>query len=419
MGRLRWLWPLALAAALALGPRGLHALRPQRSLAIVVLDKTVPFPTYVEHRSLFWLLDHLKIVRPGGGRYDPSRDYLGAFPGPRPGDRPSRTVDLTEEAARAADLLYLADTYGVYEDDLESGPAMRAALERSPKVYGGLSLAEAEAAVRAVARGTTLVAEFNTLGSPTAPPARTALETALGVHWTRWMGRYFSRLEDRDEVPEWLRRDWEREWSARWEFTGPGYVLLRDDTHCEVLLPGRHVEEVGLTIERERPVDRLLAEAGDGTSYPYWFDLVEARPGTEVLASFSWHLTDAGRGRLERRGLPARFPAVTRKRSPSGGAAYYFAGDFADNPLERPPVPLAGYLRARRALERIKIAPSEGAFYWRFYAPMMTRLLDELASRGGRSERPGAGRRGGIAARPGRSERACSLAGRTDRAASG
>lgn len=390
MERLRWLWPLALAAAFVLVPWGLHSLGPERRLAVVVLDKTVPFATYVEHRSLFWLLDHLKIVGPGGSRYDPSRDYLGAFPGPRPGDRPSRTADLTEDAVRAVDLLYLADTYGVYEGDLESGPAMKAALERSPKIYGGLSLAEAEAAARALDRGATVVAEFNTLGSPTEAPARSVLEAALGVRWTRWIGRYFPRLEDPDEVPQWLRRDWEREWSARWEFAGPGYVLLQDDAHCEVLLVGRHVEEVGLTLERERPVDALLREAADKTSYPYWFDLVEARPGTEVLASFWWHLTEAGRQRLERRGLPERFPAVTRKRSAAGGVAYYFGGDFADNPLERAPVPLAGYLWARRALEQLKIAPSEGAFYWRFYAPMMVRMLGELASRGDRLERAGA-----------------------------
>jgi len=385
MRRLRWVWPLPLAAFLILVPWALHSSRPARSVAIVVVDKTVPFPTYVEHRSLFWLLEHLKIEKREGGPYDPARDYLGAFPGAQPGEPPSRTVDLDEATARAAELLYLADTYGVYEEDLASGPAMKAALERSRKIYGGLEMEEARAVLAALEAGATVVAEFNTLGSPTPPAARSVLEQALGVRSTRWIGRYFPRLEDPEEVPGWLRRDWEREWSARWEFEGPGYVLIQEDAHCEVLRPGFEVRTVGLTLERERPVDPLLVRARDGTSYPYWFDVVELGDGTELLASFVWHLEPAGRQALSRRGLPERFPAVTRRRFPSGGSSYYFAGDFADNPLERARVPLAGYLEARALGEALKVAPSEAAFYWRFYVPMMERLLASVGTRSSRS----------------------------------
>ena len=86
---------------------------------------------HIEHRSLFWLLGHLKIVRPDGEPYDRDRDYVGAFPGPVPGDPPREVTDLSLEHVEGIDLLYLADTYGVYEKDLESGAAMKAALEPS------------------------------------------------------------------------------------------------------------------------------------------------------------------------------------------------------------------------------------------------------------------------------------------------
>lgn len=375
---LRWSWPILAAALLALVPWSLHAGRPARVLDVVVLDKTVPFRNRIEHRSLFWLLDHLKIVKPGGGAYDRDVDYLGAFPGPVPGDPPERTVDLEPGRAARADLVYLADTYGVYRGDLASGPEMKAALERSPRIYGGLSLSEADAAVRAASAGRTVVAEFNTLGSPTGAEARGTLEGLLGVRWTRWIGRFFSNLEDRGEVPEWMRRDYEREWQRPWTFRGPGFVLLQDDAHCEVLRVGEEAQRVGLTIEREAPVDPLVAEATDGTPYPYWFDWVEPQAGAHVLASFQWHLEPAGRERLEARGLPERFAAVTRRMPPGGGSAYYFAGDFADNPMPDRRVPFAGYLTFRRWLERGKIAPSELAFYWRFYVPLMARLLDDV-----------------------------------------
>jgi len=125
----------------------------------------------VEHRSLFWLLDYLRIRKADGTPYDATRDYVGAFPPARAGAPPERTTELTAERALGADVLYIADAYGVYRDDLASGAARRAALERSPKLYGGLELAEAEAARDAAAAGVPLVVEFNTLASPTGADA--------------------------------------------------------------------------------------------------------------------------------------------------------------------------------------------------------------------------------------------------------
>jgi hypothetical protein len=376
MKDLRWAWPMMLIGALLLLPWGLYYLRPQKTLEVVVLDKTVPYETRIEHRSLFWLLGYLKIVDPEGRPYDRDQDYLGAFPGPVPGDPPERTVDLDADAATRADLLYLVDTYGVYRDDLVSGPEMKTALERSPKIYGGLELAEADAVASAIHAGRTVIAEFNTFASPTGSAARGRIEKLLGVRWTRWVGRYFSRLEDEQEVPQWLRDNYEREWERPWRFSGAGYVLLRDDVECEVLKVDRQIMPIGLTLEREEPVDPLLANAHDGVAYPYWFDVVETRPGVSVLASFQWHLTPGGEIRLRDRGLPQRFPAVVR--APDGNA-YYFAGDFADNPMPDPAVPVAGYLELMKWTEAVKLSPSEQSFYWRFYVPMMRRMLEQAA----------------------------------------
>jgi hypothetical protein len=80
-----------------------------------------------------------------------------------------------------------------------------------------------------------------------------------------------------------MRRDYEREWRRPWELAGPGYVLVQDDAHCEVLRVGFEAGAIGLTIERERPVDPTLSEAADGVPYPYWFDVVETREGTRRL----------------------------------------------------------------------------------------------------------------------------------------
>jgi hypothetical protein len=379
MKSLRWSWPILVAALCVFVPWACYVSRPAHAVAITVLDKTVPFRNWFEHRSLFWLLDHLNVVKPDGGKYVLERDYLGAYPPAVPGDPPERTQDLAPADVAAARLVYLADTYGVYHDDLLSKERMEAALERSPRIYGGLTLAEARIASGALDDGKLLVAEFNTLGSPTPEDARTMLEAALGVHWTRWIGRYFARLEDREEVPQWMRNDYEREWQKPWEFRGPGYVLVQDDTKCEILRVGLEVDAIGLTIERERPIADALTGAADHVPYPYWFDVVETQDTTRV-ASFQWHTKDAGRERLKARGLPERFPAVTRRAASGKGIAWYFAGDFADNPMDPRPVPFSGYLGFRHLVEGMKLAPSETAFYWRFYVPMMETILADAES---------------------------------------
>jgi hypothetical protein len=375
MKALRWSWPLLAIALLVVVPWVAYRARAQTPLALVVVDKTVPFRNWFEHRSLYWLLEHDRVVKADGSPYAVERDYLGAYPPPVAGDPPERTRDLTTSDVAGARLVYLADTYGVYRDDLRSREKMEAALERSPRIYGGLTPDEARAAAAGPVTGKTLVAEFNTLGSPTGDEARATLEGALGVRWTRWIGRYFSRLEDMGEVPQWMRADYEREWKTPWRFQGPGYVLLQDDARCEVLRVAFETDTIGLTIERERPIDPHLVDAADGVPYPYWFDVVTDASDTRRLASFQWHLSSAGRERLTARGLPERFAAVTRRAYAGGGAAWYFAGDFADNPMDPRPVPFLGYARFRRDVEALKLAPSETAFYWRFYVPMMETIL--------------------------------------------
>jgi hypothetical protein len=237
-----------------------------------------------------------------------------------------------------------------------------------------------EAVELAAEAGVPLVAEFNTLASPTGEEPRARLERVLGVRWTRWIGRFFAELSDPEEVPQWMRDNYEREWERPWEFSGPGYVLLQDDAQCEVLRVGPESDQIGLKIERARPVDPLLAGAADGVAYPYWFDVVEPAKGSEVLAWFAWHLTPQGSTRLTARGLPSRFPAVVRNRH-ARAATLYFAGDFADNPMSTRRVPFAGYLTFKRRLEALKLSPSESSFYWTFYVPVMDNLLSELPSR--------------------------------------
>ena len=136
-----------------------------------------------------------------------------------------------------------------------------------------------------------------------------------------------------------------------WEFDGPGWVILRDDEKIEVLRVRHEVARKGLQLRRELPNDRWMDGVRDGVAYPYWFDIVAAEPGTEILMSYRWNLMPAGESILAKHDLPKVFPAATRRSvtvDASTGTAVYFAGDFADNPMPDVAVPLAGWSTFRR-----------------------------------------------------------------------
>lgn len=84
-------------------------------------------------------------------------------------------------------ILYIADTYGVYENDFNEKPST----ERSKLVYGGLSLVEVELIKKAGYKGRTVIAEFNSFSSPTNEAAREQIYDLLGLRWTGWISRYF------------------------------------------------------------------------------------------------------------------------------------------------------------------------------------------------------------------------------------
>ena len=388
---LRWSWPImAILLAIALSVM-LYVMRPQTNLDLVVVDKTVPFQNHLEHRSFFWLLDHLNFKNGEGQPFDPKSDYFGPEPGAESGDPPVSYRSLEASSLTATtDLLYLADTYGVYEGDLESD-SMKAALERSPKVYGGLTYKEATLIQSYVRSGGFLVAEFNSFASPTPADAREVLEETLGVRWTRWIGRYFADLSTTEEIPQWMRENYERIHEQPWEFSGPGWVILKDDSAIEVLEVGTHVARKGLllSVTQDHPWTRNVR---DQVAYPYWFDVLEVDPETKTLMQYEWDLTPEGEAVLAKHQLPIRFPAVTYRATnahdspygspnPRTGHAVYFAGDFADNPLPTTSVPLAGYTSLRQSGEAFPIAPSGPAFFWRVYTPLMKNILDHAASR--------------------------------------
>src|SRR5690606_33289704 len=127
------------------------------------------------------------------------------------------------------DVIYLADTYGVYDEDL---PWIKKDREgsRSSKIYGGLEEAEWSAIIDRLneEKKSLLVAEYNTFASPTNQGVREGVSDYLGLEWSGWIGRYFDELDPdkNSEIPQWILD----EFQDTWKYSGVGFVLVNDDT---------------------------------------------------------------------------------------------------------------------------------------------------------------------------------------------
>lgn len=353
------------------GPHLSWRLTTPRAVTVVLVDKTLPHPRWREHERLHWWLDHRRVLDPRGTvAWDETRDYVGYDPVARRGH------DLTDSTLAAADLVYIADAYGVYQGDY--GSDSTTGLEPSARIYGGVTLDETAALERYVARGGSLVAEFNTLEEPTSTTEASARVGALlGVRFERWLGRWYSDLSSAEEIPRWMRERYERIYWKPWGFRGPGIVVISETSDRLVVIDSSEFAGAWpITVEVDDTGDPLTARVRTGQPYWYWFSGVSPTDSGSVLASYRLHVTPAASQRLAMFGFPTRFPAVVRHRG--SGVRAYFAGDFADVGVEPPPLRRTRFLDwFGRWTARETKPGSQRRFFWRVTIPLWDAMLSE------------------------------------------
>lgn len=326
-------------------------IEPANKMSIAIIDKTVPDESYREHLGLTWLLNHLKYSN-GNDEYDATSDYYGYIPNKKEG----QTRQLPKDYSNY-DVIYLADTYGVYEG--------------SNKVYGGLEQEEWNHILERLndQEKSLLIAEFNTFAYPTEPKVRESIENYLGLNWTGWTGRYFADLDPKsnEEIPKWMIDAVES-----WNYKGGGFVLVNDKNEVLVLESDKHFGEKGIQVAfTETGESRFDLE--QSRDYQYWFDIVLPKEGAKVLANYQWDLTEAGKSLLEEHSIPTEFAAVLEKTH-SHSSSYYFAGDFNDVAKVPSFYQLKGLSHIYNLAERF----AENAFYWSTYFPMMKVILEDF-----------------------------------------
>ncbi len=115
--------------------------QPDLKLSLGIVDYTVPFDNYREHGGSMWLLNQLKVPVPNeASQWEPARSYIGYDPHNR--DAPRRLAELPREGY---DVIYVAETYGVYRAISRALPITRQHMDHSEVVFGGLSVADADA----------------------------------------------------------------------------------------------------------------------------------------------------------------------------------------------------------------------------------------------------------------------------------
>lgn len=367
---------------------------PHLPLKITVVDKTVPHGNYREHSALFWTLNHLRTSPDGLGGHSEwidSRDYIGWHPRRADGLHQPFGQNLQDIHVYGKDVLYLADAYGVYRDDVVPLAGNETYAENepdySPVVFGGYDEKEVDVIEKHVADGGNLVGEFAVFSDPTVGAARTRLEHLFKTHWTGWVTRRFNELSDKLEVPGWARRHYEKQYGRKWDFTGPGWIVAHEDTRIDILEEPDAIATDGLRLEVLKPDDPLMQGVYTNVPYNFWADIVELETDAELLAHYRWKITDKGASQLIKLGIPhVTIPAVIRAgggpRAPRKPLIIYFCGDWADNDVSRGPFNAYGWESYKQLWRLSEHYPDVRAFFYEFYVPLMRNVVQHVPYRG-------------------------------------
>lgn len=352
-------------------------LYPTQQLEVLVIDKTVPNTTYQEHKSIFWILEHLKFTNKQDDFYDYKSDYIGFHPDESPthgnfDDFSQLSDQELKEKVADIDLVYFADTYGVFENDFTN----QFENEFSKKIYGGLNRGDINLLKEAKAQKKTIVAEFNSMASPTPAGIRAEFENIMGIKWTGWIARYFDEMDTTQNktIPDWLINQYKEETVSDWDFRGSGIIFINEDGRIEVF-------EGDVDYEGELPLIRTLSTLNQGFSlpefipYPDWFDVVLIERDYQVISYYDINPTEAGKGKLRDLGLPRFFPAAVFK-STEEGTTYYFSGDFADSRGSFGSAKFFGVPALWRAFHIASDYSDRQSFYWNYYYPLFSEILE-------------------------------------------
>ncbi len=336
----------------------LWVLTPTKDLAVLLYDKTVPDQQATQHEGLSWFLTHYKYPNQDGLLFDSDQAYLGYHPQAEVQKQELESIPPT------VDLLYLADTYGVYKN---AEGFLRTTTE-SNLIWGGTSEQDARVIRNFLNReqSSTVIAEYNSFATPTPSYVQAQLYQLLGTRWTNWTGMYVHDLSIQGETPSWIMDAHQ----GAWTYEGSGIILYNTNDEVVVLTSKEDLGKEELTFSYTPQGTEQLG-LHTSTKYELLFDLTEPLAGTTVLATYNLDLTETGKERLEQYGLPSTFPAIQCKQS-ANHRSYYLGGNWAY---------AARNLRFSKlkGMEYVLFAASANTFLFKQYIPLLKVLFAQAA----------------------------------------
>jgi len=358
-----------------------------KKLNVLILDKTVLNESAQEHMSLMWVLNQEKYCKPNLGLYNPKQDYFGFFPDGEGNyeinDFNDYSNNQIDSLTNNYDMVYYADLYGIYRAEwYETYPQIAPkknekipASERSQLIYGGMSRKELNLLKEMKKQKKLIITEFNIIASPTSHKIRKGFEKEFGVKWSGWIGRYFESLDTNKnkELPSWLKQNYLKQNNNNWPFSKSGIVFVRSDERIVILENETQLEmetPIIYTQESQRDIYGLPSEM----KYPFFFDICYAEDPNLLVSYYKIHANHEGDSTLKANGIPNAFPAVIK-----GDGAYpfyYFAGDFADNPISFTSSKFKKYNWISTFTYK-STTQERNSFFWDFYQPLMSTILED------------------------------------------
>jgi len=355
----------------------LWIIKPAYKANILILDKTVLTIIGLEHRAFDWVLQHRKYFKPNGDSYSPDRDYLGFFPLKNDSFLIKDLSNLTEKQidslSNSTDMIYFTDSYGIYNNEWYRKQNVS---EHSEKVYGGLDKNDVLFLQKMKEKKKLIMAEFNFFATPTSTSVRIEAENLLGLKWSGWTGRYFEQLDTikNPELPKWVIRLYKEQHQNKWPFTKPGIVFVHSDETIAIL-------EKETDLKREVPIVKSFKYGVEKFNipkeirYPYWFDItLSTDTSNRIISYYELYSNERGDSILHYHNIPKIFPAAIENIVSS--PYYYFCGDFTDSPIRKTLNEVIGMEYIKMFVLNESDLNDRTPFFWRYYLPMTTKILD-------------------------------------------
>lgn len=362
-----------LPVAVLQGMKMVWKMNSERTINVAYVDKTDASEERLAHNAFFWVLNNQRIKKANGEFYQKGTDYWGLFAEPnnnyRFADFDALSKVQQDSLAEQLDMLMLADTYGIY--DLNAGPEMQRL------IYGGLSEGDMAVFRQMKKRGKTIVAEFNILQAPTSRNIRYQFQQEAGIEWSGWTGKYFDSLDpEKGQLPAWVFEAYQRNYHRQWEYKSAGIIFVHENGKLLILEDNEDLME---PIPQIKTFGYGMEQLGlpRVQEFPYWFDIMTYDNSiNHAVSAYELELTEQGRSKLSQLGIPDRFPAVIM-HGDEDYAFYYFCGDFSSKPVSMSTKKFKGIEYFSSLLKGRQGQFGEDQFFYRFYLPLMSQLLEE------------------------------------------